>query len=611
MKPRAIILKAILCAVLLTVQLAPATVRAQAPTVLSVKDILSNYGIDSNWVNDTVGVVIYLNQQPRDYVALTNLCVSIRTRAKNAIESLENDYEHRDDLIWIDSNTVVSDYAIYEYHLRRLADLMGRMGMRYSRMEQQRMEAAREEARIRATEETQRQQAEINRAAEELIKEVELHHSAILSATSDKGVSDRAKRLELRDIHYSYLMVYNKYDRSAGHASKESIDKLRELSSFQVDLLENVLGQNSLPSQIENFKNVLKVRCENGNSDIYRSYSRVFKHTSVKVAFANLDEYNSYIDQLRNIVSTQARYLQTIDLRATIAAGNEAILQKYGKKYRDVANSYRDVLATVNQLPSFTNTSESVLFIQALERFIEAQQIYLDDYSLLEELSARSDSILQTKMNRFRDVAEAYRSIEPTLRTMPTFKDPEGAASYENRLAAMYTVQQCYLDIIALREIIARNEDTLAETRKVDRMLWNGSRLLRRQTNLSPQFATLEHGHSFINSLEQYIETQELCIRILNKRRVMIANEKIINDKESPYHNIAKAYRRTAKAYEGLSELTNVEDMRRYDRQCDRILELQEAFIKTLRGPNAADSDHRLKKETDIKKVKLLVGMSE
>ena len=97
----------------------------KAPTVISVGEILVNYGLDSAWVNDTAAAMAYLAEQPEDYVALTNLCVSIRTKAQKAISSIENDYEFRDSLIWLDSNTVLADYPIFEYRLRRLADLDG------------------------------------------------------------------------------------------------------------------------------------------------------------------------------------------------------------------------------------------------------------------------------------------------------------------------------------------------------------------------------------------------------------------------------------------------------------------------------------------------------
>ena len=60
----------------------------QAPTVLSVGALMRNYGLDTAWVNDTSAMVRYLDEQPQNYVDLTNLCVSIRTRSEKAIYSL-------------------------------------------------------------------------------------------------------------------------------------------------------------------------------------------------------------------------------------------------------------------------------------------------------------------------------------------------------------------------------------------------------------------------------------------------------------------------------------------------------------------------------------------
>ena len=56
-----------------------------APTVLSVGDLLHNYGLDTTLVNDTAVAVRYLDEQPQNYVDLTNLCVSFRTKAQSAI----------------------------------------------------------------------------------------------------------------------------------------------------------------------------------------------------------------------------------------------------------------------------------------------------------------------------------------------------------------------------------------------------------------------------------------------------------------------------------------------------------------------------------------------
>lgn len=608
------LLPLLICLTLMSAAFAqrPGKTPAKTPTLLSVADIAGNYGLDTAWINDTAGIMRYLDEQPQDYVELTNFCVSVRTKAQKMLSSLENDYPFRDSLIWIDSNTVISDYSVYEFRLRRLADLMGKMSIRYSRLEQQRIEAEKEAARQRAIEEARRQQEERNRIASDLRSNIELHHRAIITACDGAGISDKAKLKELKDLYYSYLMVYNKYDLSTGNATNESINRLDELNSFQNDLLENVVGQNSLPYQIENFKNVLKMRCEKDNGDVYRSYTKVFKHTSVPVSFADVKEYEEYVNRMRTVINVQQRYLQTLDLRATIASGTEAINTQYGKKYKQVLSSYRDVYRGLNTLPAFTTNAESVLFIESLEDFVAAQQRYIDFFSEMEEITTRGDTIKNRGINRGRelyDVVVAYRDIEGSLLPIPSFSTTEGADLYEAQLEEVRKVQQCYLEVLDLREVIARNDDTITSAKKLDRTLANGYRLLRRQVDLKPNFSAVERGRSFIDMLRTYIELQQLCVTTMHKLEHIRSNAQQITSKDSPYRNIGKAYNRMEKAYSGIDEITNAEDLRRYSRQCDYILEMQDAFFALLRSQTVADADAKLKKDNGIDKIKLIVGL--
>lgn len=587
-------------------------VTPQPPTVLSVGEIMNNYDIDTAWLGDTTGFTRYLDEQEQDYVALTNLCVSIRTRAQKAIHSIENDYEFRDSLIWLDSNTVLADYPIYEYHLRNLADLANRKSIQYTRMEQKRIEDEREAARLRAIEEARRQQEERNNTAANLRSNIELHHRSIVTACDGVGITNKAKIKELKDLYYSYLMVYNKYDLSTGDATDESIARLDELNAFQNDLMENVLGENSLPFQIENFKNVLKVRCEKDNGDIYRSYAKVFKQTSVPVNFADIKEYESYINRMHTVINVQQRYLQTIDLRATIASNSDAIQNTYGKKYRQIATSYRDVARGINTLPTFTSNAESILFIESLDNFIQAQQMYLDFYPQVEEVTHRSDSIQRRCMARGKvvyDVVVAYRSIQESLLPIPSFSTPEGGLLYENQLDEARQVQQCYFTVLDLRDVIAANDDTIDNARKLDRVLTQGYGLLKKQVDISPNFANVERGRGFISILEDYVQTQQVCLDAIAKLREIERNEKRLTSKDAAYRNISKAYTRMYKAYRNIDEITNNEDLRRYNRQCSYIIEMQEAFIAATQSPQAADTDAKLRKETSIEKIKLVIGL--
>ena len=90
---------------------------------------------------------------------------------------------------------------------------------------------------------------------------------------------------------------------------------------------------------------------------------------------------------------------------------------------------------------------------------------------------------------------------------------------------------------------------------------------------------------------------------------MMERNEERIESKDIPFRNIQKAYSRMIKAYQGVDEITNNEDLRRYSRQCDRILVMQEAFLNVIAGELASDTDNKLRRESDIEKIRLIIGI--
>ena len=87
------------------------------------------------------------------------------------------------------------------------------------------------------------------------------------------------------------------------------------------------------------------------------------------------------------------------------------------------------------------------------------------------------------------------------------------------------------------------------------------------------------------------------------------ANSDKLTDKSVPYRNIVKAYNRMEKAYRGLDDITNLEDLRRYLRQCDYTLDMQQYFFKVLESDMAPEADKQLRRESDIEKIKVVIGM--
>ena len=585
--------------------------RPKNPTVISVGDLLYNYGLDTTIVNDSSAAIRYLESLPQDYVELTNLCVSLRTKAQTAIKSFNNDYTQQDGIIWIDSSTVVADFGIYEYRLRLFANFMGRRSISYSRLEQERVEREREEQRIKDSIAAEELQKARNKQADNLRISIAQHDQSIDQICRDKNVSDKDKAQELLNIFYAYKAVYNDYDLSPTQAATPALlDQLDELNSFQNDLLENVLGNNNLRDQIDNFKNQLKVRCEKDHNEVFRSYSKVFKKTSVPVTFTTLAEYHDYISRLQTVIAVQQRYVQTVELRNTIATNYDAISNLYAKKYKPIFSAYKEVHRTVDQVPAFTTNAQSLNFIQSLTDYVEAQQLYQEFFPIFEDITRRSDTILEGRHENFKDVSRAYRDLQSALIPLPTFKTPTEAVYYEQQLSQVTQVQNSYLRTIDLRTTIQHLDDSLEDNRKTDRTLWDGYKLLRKQMDFTPSFNTVERARSFLTTLDDFVALQRFCLRILDKRREIETRGKQVEQRASNNRNISKAYSRMKKAYDDFDEIANQEDFRRYDRQCDRILEMQQAFLRVLDSEDVLTVEKQLYKESDIAKIKILLGLN-
>lgn len=582
---------------------------AQSPIVLSVGDLLPNYELDSTFLRDTNATQAYLDAKPQNYATLATLCIDMRNQVQRLLTSLENDYRRDDTLLWLDTHIVVNDFDRYAPQLRTVADYLGRMSLRYSRMEQQRVEAEKEAARQRAIAEQRRQQEERQGQAVSLKQNIDRHHRAILSACDGNGITDKLKLKELKDLYYSYLMVYNKYDLSLANTTQQTLTQLDELNTFQLDLLENLLSPNSLTSQIENFKNQLKARCEKDNTDVYRSYSRIFKNTSVPISFADLREYEDYTTRLRSIIAVQQRYMQTIDLRTTIHQNSDHIQRLYGKKFRDIVTAYRETLRTLNTLPSFTTTAESVGFVSDLQEFVDAQQLYIDAYPLLEGISLRSDSIINVSHSSLRDVAASYRELRASLIPIPTFRTTSEGQQYLERLDRAVQVQRLYQQTVELRNEIRRLDDSITTHRRDDRILWSGYCNLRKGASLTPNFASIDHGHRFIaglelhrNMLQSTLRTQQLC-------RTMSSNADRIGGRANSFRNIARAYQRLEKATLVITDISTLDDLNAYHRQSNGLLAIQQAFLNLLASDLATDADNKLKGEQDVDKILLVLGL--
>lgn len=581
---------------------------AQADTVaVAAKSLSDNYGLRPEFFDDTNAMDRYLDAQDQDYNALIRISQAFARSAKSMISDLEHDYI--DGRVWLDATHYVADFDQARPILQSIIRQAERSAERYHIKEQRRQEQIREQERIRQEQAELKRQEELAQQVDGLRTRVLDQNRTIASICDGIGITDKDKLKELKDIYYSYLMVYNKYNTSSTQASSALYNSLSELDHFQQDLLRDILGDQSYLNQIIRFKDQLKEATSKEFSDIYKSYTRVFRHNTISANFTSLDSYQNYLQRLKDVISVQQAYLQTIETYKAINQTSSQILDLYGKKFKEEAYAYKNVASEFYTVPTFTTLGESRTFLKKLESFQQVQQIYLSNYKRLETIDLRGDSIVQGCLKKNYDIVMAYRELVGSTSFVATFKTQKEAASYAERLDNFEQLQFFYQDIVALRTVISAKEDSILSSKTAERVLVTGYRQIRKGFSDSPRFSTIEQGQRYIDQLYTIINIQNLCLDAADIQERILKEKEHIELQGRTFTNISKAYTRVAKTYIYETPILTAQDLDAYIATLNAHVEAQNIFLQAFSSIDAAQINQRLKRVTEVDKIKLILNI--
>ncbi|MBQ6097759.1 MAG: hypothetical protein IJK99_08430, partial [Bacteroidales bacterium] len=313
--------------------------------LLRAADLCPSYQVDSRIVGNNTLLQQIMDSvqrvQPNAYPLMAQWCRQQNLRINRMIRSLTNDYESSQGVIWMDSMHCITDADEYLAKLKSTAATLEAESDRYNALEQQRLDAERKAAEERARVEAARLQREKDLRLATTKDTIRAMHKNITDICDAKGITDKARIKELKDIFYAYLAVYNRYDLTDNNTTDSHFSQLAELQQFQNELIDSVLGTNSYTSRIESFKNTLHLRSGKTHNDVNKSYQRVFKKVQIPINFKSIAEYNSYVAQLREVMAVQQSYLTVIDLRDTISQNSNLLQQMCAKKHKDILASYK------------------------------------------------------------------------------------------------------------------------------------------------------------------------------------------------------------------------------------------------------------------------------
>lgn len=583
----------------------------QSQTVLPCSAIASSYGIDSSLVGDTMRLNQWLASMPdTSYSNLGTQCFMLDTKVQHMLSSLRNTYSIRENLLWLDSTTAIRDHESYAAKLSDLSVVLLRKSAYYDQKEKRRMldeiRKAGADARAKAAAEQQAR----NDSLAVLKDEINTLHHQVDRLTDGAGKRDKTQLSRMKDLYYSYLSIYNKYDLSTLQASTQQLAELRELAVLQHNIVDSLLGDNSYERRIQAFSNTIRQRCANNHKEIGKSYMRTFRDVDVPIHFSNIGEYDRYAQQLKDILAVQQSYLHVIELCDSIEFGNRNVLLA-AQHHKQVITSYKTALSMIDMVPTFTTRKEGDRFIGKLQEFLSVQNKYLQVMQHMDSIELRSRNVLLEcqKYREYSDLASAYKELTQRYDFAPSFTTLEGAAFFDKTLDDFELLQDTYLRILALRQLISAQEDRIMNESYLPMEVKKGYKLIKSATQMKPDFGTVARGELFIQTMKDFIKMQEKVQLTATKQKAIDDNIRRLKAWKKTNPGTIHAYTILRNEMKQEFIITSKADLDEYDKYQDRQLKLQENFIKVIQSKDRIDYNRRLKGVREADKVRLIMNL--
>ena len=564
---------------------------AQQPIPVSLRELAPSFGIRPIFLDDTIHLLRYLDSLGGSNPAMTDTCVTINAKLMAMENVLLYEYRHQNDTVWIDATHYIDDYSIYTLRIKTLSETVLRRAHDYIEREHIRQDAI--------------QQSSLN-----LLKDtIQRNHRTIINACEGIGISDKARKKELKDLYYAYLAVYNRYDLSNRRGDSSYVSSLGRFVRFQQSVIDHLLGNDNYTARINNFTNTLRVRCGHTHSDVLRSYQRVFRQVTPQPTFASLREYNDYIQSLQNIIDIQNSYLTVIDLREQISATSKRIVSLYSPNFRDAAKTYQEVAATINTIPAFTSKPEAELFIHSLNEFIQVQTSYLNDFDRLKAIQQHGDSIIRSSSSKYSDIAKAYKQTRDANPIAPKYRTLDDAMRFQTEMSGFETIQQQYDTILAMRRLINATQDTISKGWMSHLTAYNGYQNIRKHYVLTPTFIDRSGGQQFIAQLDDYYDMQLSCLRAIRLYDQYRQLDATLQPDLQSFRNIRKAYSRLESTYLTIKAINHLSELYLYIRQLEAFISVQEHLTELLKGTEAHVIDNRLRNIRENEQIEAILGL--
>ncbi|MBO4751890.1 MAG: hypothetical protein J5526_03960 [Bacteroidales bacterium] len=431
---------------------------------------------------------------------------------------------------------------------------------------------------------------------------IRAQHQRLRIQCSDEGVADKNRARFLKNIYYAYLSVYNHYNINSIDQSAEYFAQLSQFDSMQRHLRDSIVGTDSYPTRIENFKNTLKLKAGKENAEVYKSYCRSYQPPTIAINFTTVEEYYAYVRQHLAVIRIQDRYLECLGWLDRIEANSGSIIAMLGNTGH--ATPYKNIVANTNFVPVFTTEEGGIQFIDKLREFESIQQEYIKSEKKIRRLEQLADSVYRIG-RKYSDLTAAFRLVQQGTDLYPAFRNHEELEVYNRKLNDYKTVASQYLHLVYLRDTIANNENITDHSTKT---LRDGQRTLKKFTKWTPDFSTPAEGEAFFNNLKGLLVMQQECVAISDNIITQGIHEKEILALTKNYSYIRRAYNSMMKSYDYKGSIATRENLRIYGDLQRMAVDMQLALIEYIKR-NPMELERQMRAEKDVRGYKAIIGV--
>lgn len=249
--------------------------------------------------------------------------------------------------------------------------------------------------------------------------------------------------------------------------------------------------------------------------EMVSSYKDVVATMDVTPNFNNIESGSHFVRGLEEFASVQTHYIYNIKRLDSINMRGDSIVAACGKRFSDIAASYKNLHAITNFTPAYKTLGESYNYTQRLNQYETLQQYYATIINIRATIYHNDELIFESR-NLDNLIVNGYKTIKSTYNLTPNFINANGAEKFMEILIDFGNMQNRCLEMIDDKKHINKATETIKNLSKshiyINRSYLTLLKTYKRENDIVTEFDLLDYA----NLLKQTRNMQQTYIDILN-----------------------------------------------------------------------------------------------